>query len=79
MVIDFLFDINTFEVWVRLISADLIKQVENPGMTPSPLSGSPGRLWKVRRFLLPVDLHRVVARCLVGVRFACPHQRHPCN
>jgi hypothetical protein len=26
MVIDFLFDINTFEVWVRLISADLIKQ-----------------------------------------------------
>jgi hypothetical protein len=26
MVIDFLFDINTFEVWVHLISADLIKQ-----------------------------------------------------
>jgi hypothetical protein len=26
MVIDFLFDINTFEVWVCLISADLIKQ-----------------------------------------------------
>jgi hypothetical protein len=26
MVIDFLFDINTFEVWVHLISANLIKQ-----------------------------------------------------
>jgi hypothetical protein len=26
MVMDFLFDINTFVVWVRLISADLIKQ-----------------------------------------------------
>jgi len=26
MVMDFLFDINTFEVWVCLISADLIKQ-----------------------------------------------------
>jgi hypothetical protein len=26
MVIDFLFDINTFEVWLCLISADLIKQ-----------------------------------------------------
>jgi hypothetical protein len=26
IVIDFLFDINTFVVWVRLISADLIKQ-----------------------------------------------------
>jgi hypothetical protein len=26
MVIDFLFDINTSEVWVCLISADLIKQ-----------------------------------------------------
>jgi hypothetical protein len=26
MVIDFLFDINTFVVWVHLISADLIKQ-----------------------------------------------------
>jgi hypothetical protein len=26
MVIDFLFDINTFEVWVRLISANIIKQ-----------------------------------------------------
>jgi hypothetical protein len=25
-VIDFLFDINTFAVWVHLISADLIKQ-----------------------------------------------------
>jgi hypothetical protein len=34
MVMDFLFDINTFEVWVRLISADLIKQVENPATTP---------------------------------------------
>jgi hypothetical protein len=26
MVMDFLFDINTFEVWVCLINADLIKQ-----------------------------------------------------
>jgi hypothetical protein len=26
MVMDFLFDINTFEVWVRLISANLTKQ-----------------------------------------------------
>jgi hypothetical protein len=25
-VIDFLFDINTFIIWVRLISANLIKQ-----------------------------------------------------
>jgi hypothetical protein len=37
-VMDFLFDINTFEVWVCLISADLIKQVENPVTIPLRLS-----------------------------------------
>jgi hypothetical protein len=43
-VIDFLFDINTFKVWVRLISADLIKQVENPATIPLLLLGSRGPL-----------------------------------
>jgi hypothetical protein len=50
IVIDFLFDINTFEVWVRLISADLIKQVENPATIPLLLSGHRDLPWKGRRF-----------------------------
>ena len=79
MVIDFLFDINTFEVWVRLISADLIKQAENPGTIPSLLLGSLGRLWRVHRFLPLVDLRRVVVRCLVGLRFACLLRLRPCS
>jgi hypothetical protein len=34
-VIDFLLNINTLEVWLRLIKADLIKLCENPVVPPS--------------------------------------------
>ena len=34
-VIDFLLDINTLEVWLHLIKADLIKLCENPTVPPS--------------------------------------------
>jgi hypothetical protein len=34
-VIDFLLDINTLEVWLCLIKADLIKLCENPVVPPS--------------------------------------------
>jgi hypothetical protein len=79
MVIDFLFDINTFEVWVCLISADLIKQVENPVTIPWLLSASRGRPWRVRRFLPLVGSCHIVVSGLAGEHVACLRQRHPCS
>jgi hypothetical protein len=57
-VMDFLFDINTFKVWVRLISADLIKQVENPATIPLHLSEIRDLLWRVCRSEPQVGLHQ---------------------